>query len=251
MDHKYSAQSMNGQASPRVQTTQSARSSPVGCWGPTNTRNFGDGLEHRIESLRPSAELVPSGWGALGHAAFATDGSTTPCTCRRCAHRTSIHKASTIRTAQGGDAPEADRPRHCRQDDYLRRSFPVGLAPVLLPTLAYAVDNMSSPDAPDLTFVQAKIKAQDYAAALAELRDAEDTQQADVYNLPRLHPAKARRLHDFPDPLPKELELEPDHKVAREYLGELCVETGNMTKAKEQLDTLACFVRALRGTRRP
>ena len=46
---------------------------------------------------------------------------------------------------------------------------------------ALAVDNMESSDAPDLTSVRTKIKAQDYAAALAELRDlAEDTQQADV-----------------------------------------------------------------------
>ena len=53
----------------------------------------------------------------------------------------------------------------------------LGLVPVVPPTPAYAVDNMSSTDAPDLTSVRAKIKAQDYAAALAELRDlAEDTQ---------------------------------------------------------------------------
>ena len=60
----------------------------------------------------------------------------------------------------------------------------LSLAPALIRAPAYAVDNMSSTDAPDLTSVRAKIKAKDYAAALAELRDlAEDTQQADVYNL--------------------------------------------------------------------
>ena len=60
----------------------------------------------------------------------------------------------------------------------------LSLAPALMPAPAYAVDNMSSTDAPDLTSVRAKIKAKDYTAALAELRDlAEDTQQADVYNL--------------------------------------------------------------------
>ena len=56
----------------------------------------------------------------------------------------------------------------------------LGLAPALLPAPAFAVDNMSSTDAPDLTSVRAKIKAQDYAAALRKLRDlAEDVQQAD------------------------------------------------------------------------
>jgi cytochrome c-type biogenesis protein CcmH/NrfG len=116
----------------------------------------------------------------------------------------------------------------------------LGIAPVLLPTSAYAVDNLSSTDAPDLTSVRAKIKAKDYAGALAELRDlAEDTQQADVYNLLGY---TLRKTGDFKTSLTyydKALELEPDHKAAREYLGELYVETGNVAKAKEQLDVLA------------
>ena len=116
----------------------------------------------------------------------------------------------------------------------------LGFAPVLLSAPAYAVDNMSSTDAPDLTSVRAKIKAQDYAAALAELRDlAEDTQQADVYNLLGF---ALRKTGDFKTSLTyytKALELQPDHKAAREYLGELYVETGNMDKAKEQLAVLA------------
>jgi Flp pilus assembly protein TadD len=116
----------------------------------------------------------------------------------------------------------------------------LGFAPVLLPAPAYAVDNMSSTDAPDLTSVRAKIKAKDYAAALAELRDlAEDTQQADVYNLLGF---TLRKTGDFKTSLTyytKALELEPEHKAAREYLGELYVETGDITKAKEQLDVLA------------
>src|SRR6201987_1179489 len=112
----------------------------------------------------------------------------------------------------------------------------LGFAPVLLSAPAYAVDNMSSTDAPDLTSVRAKIKAQDYAAALAELRDlAEDTQQADVYNLLGF---TLRKTGDFKTSLTyytKALELQPDHKAAREYLGELYVQTGKREKAKEQL----------------
>jgi tetratricopeptide (TPR) repeat protein len=124
----------------------------------------------------------------------------------------------------------------------------ISRAPVLLPTPAYAVDNKSSPDAPDLNFVQAKIKVHDYAAALAELRDAEDTQQADVYNLLGF---TLRKTGDFTTSLTyytKALELEPDHKAAREYLGELYVETRNMTKAKEHSKSWRACVRALRGT---
>jgi Flp pilus assembly protein TadD len=112
----------------------------------------------------------------------------------------------------------------------------LGFAPVLP---AYAVDNMESTDAPDLTSVRAKIKAKDYAGALAELRDiAEDTQQADVYNLLGY---TLRKTGDFKTSLTyytKALELQPDHKAAREYLGELFVETGNLDKAKEQLAAL-------------
>jgi cytochrome c-type biogenesis protein CcmH/NrfG len=116
----------------------------------------------------------------------------------------------------------------------------IGLAPALMPAPAFAVDNMESTDAPDLTSVRAKIKAKDYAAALTELRDiAEDTQQADVYNLLGF---TLRKTGDFKTSLTyytKALELQPDHKAAREYLGELYVETGNMEKAKEQLGVLA------------
>jgi cytochrome c-type biogenesis protein CcmH/NrfG len=116
----------------------------------------------------------------------------------------------------------------------------LGLAPALVPAPAFAVDNMESIDAPDLSSVRAKIKAKDYAAALTELRDiAEDTQQADVYNLLGF---TLRKTGDFKTSLTyytKALELQPDHKAAREYLGELYVETGNMEKAKEQLAVLA------------
>jgi Flp pilus assembly protein TadD len=116
----------------------------------------------------------------------------------------------------------------------------LGLAPVLTSAPAFAVDNMESTDAPDLSSVRAKIKANDYAGALAELRDlAEDTQQADVYNLLGF---TLRKTGDFKTSLTyytKALELQPDHKAAREYLGELYVETGNVEKAKEQLAILA------------
>ena len=109
----------------------------------------------------------------------------------------------------------------------------LGLAPVLRPAPAYAVDNLSSTDAPDLTSVRAKIKVKDYAAALADLRDiAEDIQQADVYNLLGF---TLRKTGDFKTSLTyytKALELEPDHKAAREYLGELYVETGNMRRPR-------------------
>jgi tetratricopeptide (TPR) repeat protein len=115
----------------------------------------------------------------------------------------------------------------------------LAIAPMLVSGTAGAVDNMSSNDKVDLTSVRAKIKAKNYAAALQELRDlAEDTQQADVYNLLGY---TLRKTGDYTTSLSyytKALDLQPDHKAAREYLGELYVETGNIDKAKEQLAVL-------------
>ncbi|WP_309665510.1 tetratricopeptide repeat protein [Tabrizicola sp.] len=102
-----------------------------------------------------------------------------------------------------------------------------------------AVDDPNSTTAPDLTSVRAKIAAEDYPAALEELRDlAEDNQQADVYNLMGF---ALRKTGDFETSLSyytKALELEPEHKAAHEYLGELYVETNDLAKANEQLEIL-------------
>jgi len=109
----------------------------------------------------------------------------------------------------------------------------LGLAPVLSSAPAYAVDNMTSTDAPDLTSVRTKIKAKDYAGALAELRElADDVQHADVYNLMGY---TLRKTGDFKTSLTyytKAIEMQPEHKAAREYLGELYVETGNMVSGE-------------------
>lgn len=104
---------------------------------------------------------------------------------------------------------------------------------------AYAVDNMETGDGPDLTSVRAKIAAKDYQAALTELRSlAEDNQQADVYNLLGY---TLRMTGDYETSLTyytKALELQPDHKAAHEYLGELYLQTGKPDKANEQLASL-------------
>jgi Flp pilus assembly protein TadD len=113
------------------------------------------------------------------------------------------------------------------------------VATTLLSIPAYAVDNIESSDAPDLTSVKAKIEAKNYTGALEELRGiAEDTQQADVYNLLGF---TLRKTGDYKTALTyytKALEMQPDHKAAREYLGELYVETGEPAKAQEQVAQL-------------
>jgi tetratricopeptide (TPR) repeat protein len=104
---------------------------------------------------------------------------------------------------------------------------------------AFAVDNMNSTDAPDLTSVRAKIKATDYRGALAELKTIADTSQhADVYSLMGF---SLRKLGDYPTALTfykKALDFDTNHKGAREYLGELYVDMGDLPKAREQLAVL-------------
>jgi Flp pilus assembly protein TadD len=105
--------------------------------------------------------------------------------------------------------------------------------------VAFAVDTITSKDAPDLTSVRAKIKAKDYKSALVELRMVAETHQhADVYSLIGF---SLRKTGDFPTALAyykKALDFDANHKGAREYLGELYVETGDLSKAREQLAVL-------------
>jgi tetratricopeptide (TPR) repeat protein len=109
----------------------------------------------------------------------------------------------------------------------------------LEPSLALAVDTLTSMDAPDLTSVRANIKAKNFQAALAELKTLADTHQhADVYSLMGF---SLRKTGDYPAALTfykKALDFDVNHKGAREYLGELYIETGDLPKAREQLAVL-------------
>jgi tetratricopeptide (TPR) repeat protein len=90
--------------------------------------------------------------------------------------------------------------------------------------------------APDLAAVRAKIKAKDFKGALDELMPMlQSTQHADVYNLIGFSLRKSGdhdRAYTF---YRKALELDPEHKGALEYLGELYVETGQVDKAREHV----------------
>ena len=105
-----------------------------------------------------------------------------------------------------------------------------------LPSAAHAVDVITSRNAPDLSSVRAKIKAKDFAAALAELTPLMRTNEhADVYNLMGF---SLRKTGDYKQAYTfyrKALDFDPEHKGALEYLGELYVETGQLDKAKENV----------------
>jgi Flp pilus assembly protein TadD len=105
---------------------------------------------------------------------------------------------------------------------------------------AYAVDTETTTTAPDLAHVRSSIKAKDFKAAIAELNGMVDkgVQRADVYNLLGF---SLRKSGDYAKALTfykKALDFDADHKGAREYLGELYVETGQLPKAQEQLAVL-------------
>jgi tetratricopeptide (TPR) repeat protein len=106
-------------------------------------------------------------------------------------------------------------------------------------TSAYAVDNTTTRDAPDLTSVRAKIKAKDFKAALAELTPLSQTNlHADVYNLMGFCLRKTGDYKQAYTFYRKALDFDPEHKGALEYLGELYVETGQIDKAKEHVALL-------------
>ena len=124
----------------------------------------------------------------------------------------------------------------------MKSTMPVLLLSTMLATVAlgatgaFAVDNITSRDAPDLTSVRAKIKAKDFKGGLAELTPMLATyQHADVYNLMGY---SLRKTGDYKQAYTfyrKALDFDPDHKGALEYLGELYVETGQIEKAKENI----------------
>jgi Flp pilus assembly protein TadD len=108
-------------------------------------------------------------------------------------------------------------------------------------SVAQAVDTEQSTDAPDLTSVRAQIKARNYAAAVGELKGMIDKgiQHADLYSLLGFSLRKSGDRKMAMTFYTKALEFNPDHKGALEYQGELFVETGDLTKARENAAKLA------------
>lgn len=119
------------------------------------------------------------------------------------------------------------------------RALIVGTA-MFAVTAAGAVDTEISKNAPDLTSVRARIKAKEFAAALAELRPLLDTHQhADVYNLMGFSLRKSGDMKQAATFYAKALDFDPEHKGALEYQGEMFVELGQIDKAEANLAKLS------------
>ena len=113
------------------------------------------------------------------------------------------------------------------------------LAGLVAATPALAVDFSISKDALDLASVRAKIKAEDYKAAIALMTPMLQTHQhADLYNLLAFSYRKSGDLSQAETFYAKALDFDANHKGALEYQGELFVMTKRMDKARENLARL-------------
>jgi Flp pilus assembly protein TadD len=112
----------------------------------------------------------------------------------------------------------------------------------LLASHAYAADSATKPDAtaPDLTAVRAKIKAKEFAPAITDLTALLNggAQHPDVYSLLGFSYRKSGDRTNGALFYRKALDLDPWHKGALEYQGEMFVEMGDLPKAKANLAKL-------------
>ena len=96
-----------------------------------------------------------------------------------------------------------------------------------------------------MTEVEQRINNQQYEAAIHDLKGivAKDTDNADAYNLLGYTHRKLKRYEVAEDYYQRALALDPDHRGAMEYLGELYVETQRRDEANAMLSRLdkACF----------
>lgn len=108
--------------------------------------------------------------------------------------------------------------------------------------VARAAD-FSSPRSPvELEQVRALIKAKDYPAALRTLRALEPANQiADVFSLIGFTLRKTGDRTQSMTYYRKALALDPDHRGALEYQGELFVELGQLDNAKQNLAKLSAL----------
>ena len=113
---------------------------------------------------------------------------------------------------------------------------------LLFATSAFAADSQPSPQpAPDkLSAVRAQIAAKNFPGAIDELKRLNDTGDADWNNLmgyslrkaPTPDFAGAEKFYD------EALRIDPRHRGALEYSGELYLQTGDLARAEQRLAAL-------------
>lgn len=98
----------------------------------------------------------------------------------------------------------------------------------------------SEASGPSLADARQLIKRENWKAAISTLKTivAADSHNADALNLLGYSLRKSGDMANALGFYEKALKVNPRHKGAHEYLGELYVETGHMDKAKAELATL-------------
>jgi predicted Zn-dependent protease len=111
------------------------------------------------------------------------------------------------------------------------------------PIGAFAADTTETPasaESTDFESARALVDAQKYDKALAALHqlDQQSPNNPDVLNLIGFSLRKTGKMDEALDYYSRALALNPQHRGANEYLGELYLETKQPEKAKERLEIL-------------
>ena len=106
--------------------------------------------------------------------------------------------------------------------------------PVTVPLFG-AGTSSDSHSGPDLSMARSELSAGRYEAAVTELEAlrAENADNANVLNLLGYALRKLDRLDAAERHYRRALELQPDHRGANEYLGELHLKRGELAQAEE------------------
>lgn len=109
---------------------------------------------------------------------------------------------------------------------------------------AHADGGDSKKDSPLKPFHEL-IEDEKYQQAITELDKAlkDDPDNADMLNLMAYSHRKLKHFDTALDYYQQALQIEPEHRGANEYLGELYLQTGQLDKAEERLEVLdeECF----------
>ena len=111
----------------------------------------------------------------------------------------------------------------------------VGLA-----SAAMAAGSTSSSKPSKLDVAEKAVKAGNYNRAIELLQKvvAGDSQNADAWNYLGFSQRKLKKFDQALGAYRKALAIDPEHRGANEYLGELYLRTGNLAKAKDRLKKL-------------
>ena len=120
----------------------------------------------------------------------------------------------------------------------------------LAPASVSAADDASPPSKPAMSLeemtlakVRMKIKANKYESAIPMLMDVvmANPRNADAHNLLGYSYRKLGRYPEASQAYLKALEIDPDHKGALEYQGELFLKLGQLYKAEQNLNRLSAL----------